>query len=276
MFELAYTEWKQKSQKFELRNNPFIDGKFINAHSGKTYQMYDPVTENLLASVASCDRYDVNRAIQSARRVYKSTDWLEMPFIKRKAILNALIELIVDNKEELALLETLDMGKQAVDTLHLDRMSASAILRWYAKGGQQNYAELAFPENMETLYEDQSSIGVVGVIIPCNFPLHQVLYNIFPLLLAGNSIVIKPPIESPHGVLRVAELTSLAGLPNGVLNVLPGFTHKTAKALTFHNDIDKLFVYLPWGSKVCTINFSSLLKRTRQRLSDMLKSFFRS
>ena len=274
MFELAYTEWKQKSQKFELRNNPFIDGKFINAHSGQTYQMYDPVTENLLASVASCDRYDVNRAIQSAQRVYKSTDWVEMPFIKRKAILNALIELIVDNKEELALLETLDMGKQAVDTLHLDRMSASAILRWYAKGGQENYKSLAFPKNMDALYKTQSSIGVVGIIIPCNFPLHQVLYNIFPLLLAGNSIIIKPPIESPHGVLRVAELTSLAGLPNGVLNVIPGFTHKTAKALAFHNDIDKLFVYLPWGSKVCTINFSSLLKRTRQQLSNMMKSIF--
>ena len=274
MFELAYTEWKQKSRKYELRNNPFIDGEFINAYSGQTYKMFDPVSKYLLASVASCDHYDVNRAMQSARRVYKSTDWVEMPFIKRKAILNALIELIVDNKEELALLETLDMGKQAVDTLHLDRMSASAILRWYAKGGQENYKSLAFPKNMDALYETQSSIGVVGVIIPCNFSLHQILCNIFPLLMAGNSLVIKPPIKSPHAALRVAELTALAGLPKGVLNVLPGFTHKTAKALVFHNDIDKLFVYLPWGSNVCSINFANPLKRTRQRLSDMMKSIF--
>ena len=274
MFELAYTEWKQKSRKFELRNNPFIDGKFINAYSGQTYHMFDPVSKNLLASVASCDRYDVNRAIQSARRVYKSTDWVEMPFVERKAILHALIELIVDNKEELALLETLDMGKQAVDTLHLDRMSAAAILRWYAKGGQENYKSLAFPKNMDALYETQSSIGVVGVIIPCNFPLYQVFYNIFPLLLAGNSIVIKPPIESPHGVLRVAELTSLAGLPNGVINVLPGFTHKTGKAIAFHHDIDKLFFYWPWGPKVYSINFENPLKRIRQCLSDIMKSIF--
>ena len=274
MFELAYTEWKQKSRKFELRNNPFIDGKFINAYSGQTYHMFDPVSKNLLASVASCDRYDVNRAIQSARRVYKSTDWVEMPIMKRKAILNALIELIVDNKEELALLETLNMGKHAVDSLHLDRMSASAILRWYAKRGQQNYAELAFPENMETLCETQSGIGVVAIVIPCNFPLHQILSNIFPLLLAGNSLVIKPPIESPHAALRLAELTSLAGLPNGVINVLPGFTHKTGKAIAFHHDIDKLFFYWPWGPKVYSINFENPLKRIRQCLSDIMKSIF--
>ena len=263
MFELAYTEWKEKSQKFELRNNPFIDGKFINAYSGQTYQMFDPVSKNLLASVASCDRYDVNRAIQSAQRVYKNTDWVQMPIMKRKAILNALIKLIVDNKEELALLETLNMGKHAVDSLHLDRMSASAILRWYAKGGQENYKSLAFPKNMDALYETQSSIGVVGVIIPCNFSLHQILCNIFPLLMAGNSLVIKPAIECPHGVLRVAELSARVGLPNGVINVLPGFTHKTGKAIAFHHDIDKLFVYLPWGPKVWTINFRNPLKCTR-------------
>ena len=274
MFELAYTEWKQKSQKFELRNNPFIDGKFINAHSGQTYQMYDPVSENLLATVASCDRYDVNRAIQSALQVYKSKGWIETPFAERKVILNALIELVVDNKEELALLETLDMGKQAVETLHLDRISASAILRWYAKGGQEYLKALAFPKNMDTLNEPQPSIGVVGVIIPCNFPLHQILCNIFPLLLAGNSIVIKPPIESPHGVLRVAELSAQAGLPNGVLNVLPGFTHKTGKAIAFHHDIDKLFFYLPWGSKVCSVNFGNPLKRIKQGFSGMMKSIF--
>ena len=274
MFELAYTEWKQKSQEFELRNNPFIEGKFINAHSGQTYQMYDPVSENLLAMVASCDRYDVNRAIQSAQRVCKSPDWVEMPFVKRKAILHALIELIVENKEELALLETLDMGKQAVETLHLDRISASAILRWYAKGGQENYKSLAFPKNMDALYETQSSIGVVGVIIPCNIPLYQILCKIFTLLMAGNSLVIKPPIESPHGVLRVAELSAQAGLPSGVLNVLPGFTHKTGKAIAFHHDIDKSIVYLPWGSKVCCVNFGNPLKRIRQCLSEMMKSIF--
>ena len=162
------------------------------------------------------------------------------------------------------------MGKQAVETLHLDH-KCFCYSQMVCQRRQENYV-IGIPKNI--FYETQSSIGVVGVIIPCNIPLYQILCKIFSLLMAGNSLVIKPPIESPHGVLRVAELSAQAGLPNGVLNVLPGFTHKTGKAIAFHHDIDKSIVYLPWGSKVCCVNFGNPLKRIRQCLSDMMKSIF--
>ena len=114
------------------------------AHSQQTYKVYDPVSEHLLASVASCDYYDVDQGIQSAQRLKASGHWIQTPITKRKQILNSFIRLIVDNREELALLETLDMGKQAVDSLHLDTMGASAILRSYAKGEQKLQRSSAF------------------------------------------------------------------------------------------------------------------------------------
>ena len=274
MPEFAYKEWKSKSQKFKLRNDPFIDGKFINAHSQQTYKIYDPISEHLLASVASCDNYDVDQGIQSARRLYASGQWTQTPINERKEILNSFIRLIVDNKEELALLETLNMGKQAVDLLHLDTMGASAILRWYAKREQENYTEVAFSKNMHIAHRKRSSpdiIGIVGVVIPCNFPLYQILFKILPLLLAGNSVVINPPIQSPHGILRVAEISVLAGLPKGLFNVLPGSTHRAGRALALHGDIDRLFVYMPWGSKTYSLNFANPIKPLKQILLNVFR-----
>lgn len=274
MPEFAYKEWKSKSQKFKLRNDPFIDGKFTNAHSQQTYKIYDPISEHLLASVASCDNYDVDQGIQSARRLYASGQWTQTPITERKEILNSFIRLIVDNKEELALLETLNMGKQAVDLLHLDTMGASAILRWYAKREQENYREVAFSKNMHIAPRKRSSpdiIGIVGVVIPCNFPLYQILFKILPLLLAGNSVVINPPIQFSHGILRVAEISVLAGLPKGLFNVLPGFTHRAGRALAMHADIDRLFVYMPWGSKIYSLNFVNPIKPLKQRLLNIFR-----
>ena len=101
---------------------------------------------------------------------------------------------------------------------------------------------------------------------PCNFPLYQILFKILPLLLAGNSVVINPPIQSPHGILRVAEISVLAGLPKGLFNVLPGFTHRAGKAIALHHDIDRLFVYMPWGSKTYSLNFANPIKPLKQIL----------
>lgn len=271
MFELAYSEWQQKYQKFELRNDPFIDGEFVPAHSDKTHKMFDPVNNQLIATVALCDKNDVDHAVQSAKRIYSSHKWSGMSSTERKEVLDALVELIVENKEELALLETIDMGKQAIDSLHLDSIGASAILRWYAEGGQENFKKLALPQTLDSKIESGPSTGVVGIIIPCNFPLHQILCKIFPLLMAGNSVVIKPPLQSPHAMLRVAELAKLAGLPSGLLNVLPGYTYKTGRALAFNGDIDRLLFYFPWGANVYSFSLLKPLRLIRQVLSSIFR-----
>lgn len=249
MFELAYADWHQKSQQFELLNNAFINGKFVNAQSSQTYAVFDALSEEPLAAVAACDKEDVDIAVKAARQVLENGEWSQRSPSQRKVVLNSLTSLISEHKEELALLETLDMGKHTVEALHLESRHASAILGCYAKVGQKFFENLALPLDSIDMSDRVKSAAVVGAIAPGSFPLHLILHNMLSALAVGNCVILKPPRQSPHAVLRVAELALEAGLPAGVLSVLPGVTRKVGKGLLFNRGVDRLCLYLPWGKQ---------------------------
>jgi len=238
MSDLSHAFWQQKAQQVELRNEAFIDGKFVSAQSGHTYDVINPATEQVLAAVAACSEADVDVAVNAARRAFDSGDWSEKAPAERKAVLHRLAALVLEHQEELALLETLDMGKPVMDALNVDIMGASAILSWYAEATDKIYDEVAPSANSAVVTITREPIGVVGAIVPWNFPLDLAIWKLGPALAAGNSVIIKPAEQSPHSVLRLAELAIEAGLPAGVFSVVPGLGHESGKALGMHMDVD--------------------------------------
>ena len=249
MFKLAYRDWQKKSQQFELRNNAFIDGKFVAAQSGLTYAMFDPVSKEPLAAVAACDKQDVDIAVKGARHVFANGEWSQRSPSQRKVVLNSLNTLISEHKEELAFLETLDMGKRVVDALHLDSMYASALLGCYAKLGRKHFENMALPLDSTDENDSDKLVGVVGAITPESCPLYLILRKMLSALAVGNCVIFNPPRQAPHVVLRVAELALEAGLPAGVLSVLPSGDSKVGKTLLLNRGVDRLCLYMPWGKQ---------------------------
>lgn len=238
MSEMTHEYWQSKAQNAVLLNQAFIGGEFTPAQSGNTYDVINPATGKLLAAVAACDESDVDRAVQSAREAFDSGVWSERTPAERKEVILKLSQLILEHKEELAVLETLDMGKPVMDALNVDMMGASAILAWYGEAADKIYDEIAPTANSAVAMITREPIGVVGAIVPWNFPLDLAIWKLGPALASGNSIIVKPAEQSPHSVLRLAELAIEAGLPKGVFNVVPGLGHESGKALGLHMDVD--------------------------------------
>lgn len=238
MSDLTYEYWQSQAQSIELRNDAFIDGKFVPAQSGNTYEVVNPSTGRLLASVAACDANDVDVAVQAARRAFDNGDWSEKTPAERKEVVVKLANLIIEHKEELALLETLDMGKPVMEAMNIDILGASSILAWYGEAADKIYDEIAPTASSSVAMITREPIGVVGAIVPWNFPLDLAIWKLGPALSAGNSIVVKPAGQSPHSILRLAELAIEAGLPKGVFSVVPGVGGEAGKALGVHMDVD--------------------------------------
>ena len=235
--ELSYEHWKNLAANIIFRNQAFINGTFTPA-SGETYDVINPSTENVLASVTACTDADVDSAVSFARESFESGVWSDQSPSDRKAVIIKLAQLILDNKEELAVLESLNMGKPVMEALNIDMQGASAILAWYGEAADKLYDEVA-PTGVDSVATiTREPIGVVGAVVPWNFPLDLAIWKLGPALAAGNSVIVKPAEQSPHSVLRLAELAIEAGLPKGVFNVVPGFGHVAGKALGIHPDVD--------------------------------------
>jgi acyl-CoA reductase-like NAD-dependent aldehyde dehydrogenase len=230
--------WHERARSLSFRTQAFIDGRYVDAASGATFDSINPATGKLLARVASGDVEDVNRAVASARAVFRKGSWANLPPVKRKKALFRFAELITKHTEELALLETLDMGKPISDSLKVDIPGAARCINWYAEAVDKIYDEVAptGPGALATITREP--LGVVGAIVPWNFPLLMAAWKIAPILAAGNSLVLKPSEKSPLTALKVAELAVEAGIPSGVLNVVPGFGQTAGKALALHMDVD--------------------------------------
>jgi gamma-glutamyl-gamma-aminobutyraldehyde dehydrogenase len=233
-------DWHRKAERLKPWNQAFIDGRFVASASGATFPSTDPATGRELADVARCGAEDVDHAVDAARAAFDREQWSHWAPSDRKQVLQRLAALILEYHEEMALLETLCMGKPIHESYELDIPGASAILSWYAEAADKLYDEIA-PTGSQTLATiTREPVGVVGVVVPWNFPLDIAIWKIAPALMAGNSVVLKPAEQSPLSVLLLAELTQQAGLPDGVLNVVPGYGPEVGEPLGRHMDVDCL------------------------------------
>src|SRR5689334_3815380 len=235
---ITATQWRERAAALKPRSQVFIDGRFVSSANGATFDNINPATGRSLGMVSSGEQIDVERAVASARGAFRKGSWVHQPPKVRKMVLLRLAELMLANRDELALLETLDAGKPISDSLAVDIPSAANCIRWYAEAVDKIYDEVAptGPNALATITRE--AMGVVGAIVPWNFPLLMASWKIGPVLAAGNSLVLKPSEKSPLTALRVAELALEAGLPPGVFNVVPGFGHTAGKALASHMDVD--------------------------------------
>ena len=230
--------WHERARMLELRTQAFIDGRYLDAASGATFDCINPATGKLLARVAAGDAEDINRAVISARAAFRKGIWSNLPPATRKKILLRFADAIRAHTEELALLETLDVGKPIADSLKVDIPAAARCIQWYAEAIDKVYDQVA-PTGPDALaLVTREPLGVVGAIVPWNFPLLMAAWKLGPVLASGNSLVLKPSEKSPLTALKIAELAIEAGLPPGVLNVVPGLGQSAGKALALHMDVD--------------------------------------
>lgn len=234
---LSYTE---RVRQLTLPSKLFIHGKTVDAANGKTFECINPGTGETLAHIAEGDAEDIDRAVASARQTFESGAWSNLAPKARKKVLIRLADLMMEHREELALLETLDVGKPISDSLSVDVPSSANCMRWYGEACDKVYDEVAptGPNAFGTITRE--AIGVVACVVPWNFPLLMACWKLGPALAAGNSVVLKPAEQSPLTALRLAEMASEAGLPDGVLNVVSGFGPTAGRALGLHREVDCL------------------------------------
>nr|WP_122077051.1 aldehyde dehydrogenase [Pseudophaeobacter sp. EL27] len=240
MMGYSYQDWKTRAESISLRGQAFVDGKFVDAISGKTFDSINPANGEILTSVAECDAADIDLAVSAGRRAFEDGRWSRMAPGDRKEILLKLAALIRENLEEMALLDSLDMGKLVSDAVTIDAPGSAHFFQWYAEAIDKVYDEVAPTGPGDLALISRVPLGVVGAVTPWNFPLDMATWKAAAALAAGNSVVLKPAEQSPLSALRLAELAAEAGLPDGVLNVVPGFGATAGQALGLHMDVDCL------------------------------------
>ena len=233
-------DWIARAAAVAPRTELFIDGRFGPAASGRAFDDVAGRDGSLIARVAEGDATDVDRAVAAARRSFDDRRWSDQPPAARKKVLLRLADLVRDNLDELALLESLDVGKPIRDTLRVDIPSAATTLQWYAETIDKLYGEIGptGPDNLSLITREP--IGVVGAIVPWNYPMIISAWKLGAALATGNSVVLKPASQSPLTALRLAELASEAGLPDGILNVVTGPGAVIGDALARHPGVDKI------------------------------------
>ncbi|WBG65394.1 aldehyde dehydrogenase [Pseudomonas citronellolis] len=238
MTQATRADWEARASQLRIEGRAFIDGQYRDAADGATFDCLSPVDGRLLAKVASCDAADAERAVQSARAAFESGVWSQQAPAARKAVLVRFAKLLEEHAEELALLETLDMGKPIGDSLNVDLPGAVDSIRWSGEAIDKVYDEVAATPRDQLGLVTREAVGVVAAIVPWNFPLMMASWKLGPALATGNSVILKPSERSPLTAIRIAQLALDAGLPKGVLNVLPGYGHTVGKALALHMDVD--------------------------------------
>jgi acyl-CoA reductase-like NAD-dependent aldehyde dehydrogenase len=233
-------EWLARAAAIRPRAEAFIDGRFVPAASGRTFADISGRDGSPIANVAEGDAEDVDRAVAAARRSFDDRRWADRSPADRKRILLDFADRIRAARDELALLESLDVGKPIRDTLAVDVPSAAKTIQWYAETIDKVYGDVG-PTGPDTLsLVTREPIGVVAAIVPWNYPLIITAWKIGAALATGNSVVLKPASQSPLSALRLAQLAVEAGLPEGVLNVVPGPGSVVGGALARHPGVDKI------------------------------------
>jgi len=216
----------------------FINGARTPAQSQQTFDCISPVDGRLLTQVARCAEADIDVAVSAARGAFEDKRWCGMSPAARKRVMIKFADQLLFHADELALMETLDMGKPIKYALAVDVNSAANCIRWYGEAVDKIYDEIAPTPSTALALITREPIGVVGVIVPWNYPMIMAAWKIAPALAAGNSVVLKPSEKSPLTALRLAELAIAAGIPPGVFNVVPGYGPEAGSPLALHMDVD--------------------------------------
>jgi acyl-CoA reductase-like NAD-dependent aldehyde dehydrogenase len=222
----------------DIRSRAFIDGEYVDATTGETFDCINPSTGEVLAQIAACDAEDVDRAVRGARTAFESGVWSRSAPKQRKRVLLKLAALMREHRDELAMLETVDMGKPIRDSRKVDVPLAAECIAYYGEAVDKVYDEVAPTDPSDVVMIVREPLGVVGAVVPWNFPLLMASWKLGPALATGNSVILKPAEQSPLTALRLAELAAEAGLPDGVLQVVPGFGETAGRAIGLHPDID--------------------------------------
>ena len=231
--------WTSRIDELEIPAQAFIDGDHVDAESGQTFECVSPIDGRILANVASCDTADVDRAVRGARAAFESGVWSRLAPKKRKKVLQRLASLIEEHADELALLETLDMGKPIRDARAIDVPLAAETIAYYGEALDKIYDEVAPTDPIRAWsWCVREPLGVIGAVVPWNFPLLMATWKVGPALATGNSVILKPAEQSPLTALRLGQLAAEAGIPDGVLQVVPGLGETAGQALGLHMDVD--------------------------------------
>ncbi|MCW3780224.1 aldehyde dehydrogenase [Defluviimonas salinarum] len=237
---LTTEEYKAIAAGLTLPTQAFIDGSFRPAKSGKTFDTVNPATGAVLAKVAACDAADVDFAVEKARDAFEDGRWSRLHPGERKQVLIRLAKLIKRNARELAVMESLDSGKTIYDCETVDVPETIHCLTWHAELIDKIYDQVSPASDNHIAMVVREPVGVVGLVLPWNFPLLMLAWKISPALASGCSVIVKPAEETSLTALRIAELAMEAGVPAGVLNVVPGSGPEVGEPLGRHMDVDAL------------------------------------
>jgi 4-guanidinobutyraldehyde dehydrogenase/NAD-dependent aldehyde dehydrogenase len=229
---------KKGKEKINFPSQIFINGKYQESITGKSFENNSPIDGKNINNISFAHKEDVNLAVSAARRAFEKGSWSKSDPSYRKKILLRFADLLEKHQLELALLDTFDVGKTINDTYNADIPASVDNIRWYAEIIDKIYDEIAPTSQNFIGMITKEPIGVVGAIVPWNYPLWMAVWKLAPALITGNSVILKPAEQSPMSAIRVGELLIEAGLPEGVFNVLPGDGPITGKSMCLHNDID--------------------------------------
>ncbi|MCB1447650.1 MAG: aldehyde dehydrogenase family protein, partial [Rhizobiaceae bacterium] len=232
--------WRSKASSLRFRTQHFIDGEYVPSADGRTFPSVNPATGITIAEVARGGEAEIDLAVAAARRTFKSGVWSRMDPRARMAVLEKFSALVEANAEEFAVLDSLDMGKPVMDMMNIDIPGSAMSLKFFAETIDKIEGAVTSTASSALHYILRQPLGVVGLIVPWNYPLMMAAWKLGPALATGNSVVLKPAEQSPLSANLLAELFIEAGGPAGVLNVVHGLGEEVGKALALHNDVDKI------------------------------------
>ncbi len=224
----------------KLSTQAVIGGQILDAASGKTFDTVNPATGEVLAQIADCGAEDVDLAVAAARRAVDSGPWGAMSPTERRRLLIRYANLIEAHATELATIETLEGGKPIIDTSTIDLPETVETIRWHAEAADKIYDQLSPSGSGVVSMIEREALGVIGAVLPWNFPLLMAAWKLGPILATGNAVILKPAEQTSMTTLRLAELAIEAGLPDGVVNAVPGFGETVGEPLGRHLGVDGL------------------------------------
>jgi gamma-glutamyl-gamma-aminobutyraldehyde dehydrogenase len=235
---LSYDDYTARAAALDFPACAYINGKYMPAKSGKTFETINPANGNVLTAIAACGSDDVDLAVTKARKAYDKGVWSRLHPSERKAIMIQWVKLMKRHRYELATLEALDSGKPIRDCVEIDLPETASCIAWYAEAADKLYGQMSPTTDDAMGLIVKEPAGVVACVLPWNFPLMMLAWKAGPSLAAGNSVIVKPAEQTSMTALRVAELATEAGIPDGVFNVVTGLGEEAGEAIGRHMDID--------------------------------------
>ena len=236
---MSTENYKSIASKLKFEGRAFINGKYVNSIDGETFETINPATGEVLCTVAKCNSKDVDLAVKSSRKSFESGTWSRSTPEHRKEVLLKFAKLLSKEGEENSVLESVDTGKLIVDCINEVANDAPMHFQWYGELIDKVFGKVGPTDPSITSLVVKEPIGVVAGVVPWNFPLMMAVWKMAPALAAGCSVIIKPAEDTPLTAIKVAKTASEAGIPDGVLNVLPGFGN-VGEALGRHKDVDAI------------------------------------